>query len=194
MKKICFATNNPGKLEEIRAIFKGHIDILSLKDIGCYDELPETHETLEENALEKAQYVHDKYQIDVFADDTGLEVETLNGRPGVYSARYAGPEKDANNNMDLLLKELKGEPNRNAAFKTIISFVSNKGVESFEGKLYGSISLKKSGAKGFGYDPIFIAKNSSVTLAEISAEEKNTISHRGIATRKLIEFLKENYI
>jgi len=187
--KIVFATNNPNKLAEIKALVPDSIEIISLKEIGCYDELPETRDTLEGNALQKAEYVVNKYQIPCFSDDTGLLVDALNGEPGVYSARYAGLENSSEKNMNKLLKNLEGQTNRSASFKTVVALILNGQNHIFNGSVVGEITVEKQGLDGFGYDPIFIPKNGKLTFAEMSKEAKGKISHRGRAVRKLITFL-----
>jgi len=186
--KIVFATNNLNKLTEIRSIVSNNIEILSLSDINCHEELPETHDTLSENANEKARFVYDKYGFNCFADDTGLEVISLNGEPGVYSARYAGPECDAENNMNKLINKLDGHEDRSAKFRTVISLIINGSEYSFEGSCSGKIIDKKIGAKGFGYDPIFIPDNFNLTFAQMTLEQKALISHRALAVKKLLVF------
>ncbi len=189
MKKIVFATNNEHKLRELKEILSGKFEILGLKDIGCNEDIPETAETIEENSMQKAEYVYRKYNIDCFADDTGLEIEALNGRPGVYSARYAGEEKNMEKNIEKILSELKDKTNRKARFKTVISLILNDEKYQFEGIVNGEIIKSKQGAGGFGYDPVFMPEGYKITFAEMSSEEKNLISHRGRAVQKLIEFL-----
>ena len=189
--KLVFATNNAHKLEEIRAILGDKIEILSLSDIDCHADIPETADTLQGNALLKAQYVYTHYRLNCFADDTGLEVEALNGAPGVYSARYAGEQKDANDNMDKLLSELKDKSNRKANFKTVIVLNLNGNQNLFTGIINGKIIEEKIGTNGFGYDPIFVADGFDKTFAELTMEEKSTISHRGIAVKELILFLQK---
>lgn len=186
---ICFATNNAHKLEEIRVILGSKFKILSLEEIGCNEELPEERDTLEGNSLQKAEYVFQKYKVACFADDTGLEVEELNGAPGVYSARYAGEQRNSERNMNLLLKNLEGKGNRKARFRTVITLIQSKEVHQFEGIVKGTILKERKGKGGFGYDPIFMPVGYSKTLAEMSMEEKNQISHRARATEKLVEFL-----
>ena len=186
--KICFATNNKNKLKEIKLAVEG-IEIIGLSDIGCSEELPENQTTLEGNSLEKASYVFDNFKENCFADDTGLEVDALNGAPGVYSARYAGKHGDSEANMQLLLKNLEGKTNRSAQFKTIITLILEGKEHQFEGIAKGSISLAKVGLDGFGYDPIFTPEGYNITFAEMSMQEKNEISHRGKAVRKLVSFL-----
>jgi XTP/dITP diphosphohydrolase len=187
--KIVFATNNPNKLAEIKALVPDSIEIISLKEIGCYDELPETRDTLEGNALQKAEYVVNKYQIPCFSDDTGLLVDALNGEPGVYSARYAGLENSSEKNMNKLLKNLEGQTNRSASFETVVALILNGQNHIFKGSVVGEITVEKQGLDGFGYDPIFIPENGKLTFAEMSKEAKGKISHRGRAVRKLITFL-----
>ena len=191
MKEIVFATNNKHKLEEIRSITSKLLNILSLSEIGCTEEIQETAFTLEGNAILKARYVRDNYGKDCFADDTGLEVDCLDGQPGVHSARYAGKECIADNNIDKLLREMKGQRNRNARFRTLIALMINGQEFLFEGIVEGQIIEKKIGMQGFGYDPVFIPDGYHQTFAEMDADLKNKISHRGIATRKLVDFLNE---
>ena len=188
-RKIVFATNNAHKLEEIRAILGKDFQVLGLGDIGCKEDIPETADTLEGNAEIKARYVKEHYGYDCFADDTGLEVEALGGAPGVYSARYAGPGHDSAANMKLLLERMADKDNRNAHFSTVIALVMGGEEHIFEGRVDGTIAREPSGCGGFGYDPVFVPENSGRTFSEMSAEEKNAISHRGRATRKLMEFL-----
>jgi XTP/dITP diphosphohydrolase len=185
-----FATNNPHKFKEVKMILPEDFHLLSLRDIDCMDELPETGKTIVSNAYQKARYVHDKFGVDCFADDTGLEVAALNGRPGVYSARYAGERADSSDNIEKLLTEMKGVENRRAAFRTVIALLIGDKEYSFEGLVNGSITKKISGTKGFGYDPVFIPEGFTQTFSEMSDEEKNKLSHRGKAVGKLIEFLK----
>lgn len=190
--KICFATNNVHKLEEvIDAVAAEKIQIVSLAEIGCYEELPETRDTLEGNSLQKAEYVLAKYDVPCFADDTGLEVSALNGEPGVYSARYAGLQRNSNDNIQLVLDKLGDTDNRRAQFRTVISLV---GIESqprlFEGVVNGFITKARRGTSGFGYDPVFIPDGFDQTFAEMTLTEKNRLSHRGKAVEKLIAYLK----
>lgn len=187
--QLVFASNNKNKIIEIQQMLPESITILSLEDIGCTEEIKETAETIEGNAILKANYVTEKYGYDCFADDTGLEVDALNGEPGVYSARYAGEQKDANDNMDKLLTNLENKTNRKAQFKTVIALNINKNQHLFTGIVKGNIIKEKIGNLGFGYDPIFVAENDSRTFAQLSLEEKSTISHRGIAVKQLIEYL-----
>ena len=189
--KICFATNNKNKLREIKEKLGEAYEIISLSDLGHTEELPETHDTLEENSLEKARYFHEKYQVNCFADDTGLLVEALNGEPGVNSARYAGPAKNSDDNIHLLLGKPEGRQNRKAKFITVITLIFNGKAHQFSGEVQGVITKKCSGTNGFGYDPIFIPDGWQNTFAELDLEEKNKISHRSIAVEKLVEFLKE---
>ena len=188
--QLVFASNNKNKIAEIQQLLPPSIIILSLEEIGCFEEIPETADTIEGNAILKANYVTEKYGYDCFADDTGLEVEALNGDPGVYSARYAGDQKDSNDNMNKLLANLKGESNRNAQFKTVITLNKNGKQILFTGIAKGRITDNKLGEKGFGYDPIFQPEGYTETFAQLSSEIKNKISHRGKATQLLITFLK----
>ncbi len=187
--QLVFASNNKNKIKEIQQLLPESIQILSLADIGCLEEIPETADTIEGNAILKANYVSQKYGYDCFADDTGLEVTALNGAPGVYSARYAGEPSDSNANMDKLLEVLKNETNRQAQFKTVIALNFNGSQQLFTGIAKGSITESRAGLEGFGYDPIFKPENFKETFAEMSSELKNEISHRGKATRELISFL-----
>jgi XTP/dITP diphosphohydrolase len=189
--KLVFATNNLNKLKEVQSLIPNHIKLLSLEDIGCFEDIPETQATIEDNAIQKAQYIKTHYGYNCFADDTGLEVESLHGEPGVFSARYAGEQRDANDNMDLLLENLKGKLNRYAQFKTVIALHINDNLKTFTGVCKGSITKTKHGDKGFGYDPIFKAEGYDKTFAEISLEEKNKIGHRGKAVRQLVTFLTQ---
>ena len=189
--QLVFASNNKNKIQEIQQLLPSSIEILSLEDIGCTEEIPETADTIEGNAILKANYVTEKYGYNCFADDTGLEVEALNGQPGVYSARYAGEQKSAEDNMNKLLFELINKSNRNAQFKTVIALNLNGEQHLFEGKAKGTIIFEKRGTDGFGYDPIFQPLGYNSTFAEISMNEKATISHRGISTRDLIDFLSK---
>jgi len=186
--KLVFATNNKNKLSEIRLLVPKDIKILSLKDIGCNKELPETSSSLEGNSLQKAKFIYDNYGFNCFADDTGLEVDVLNGDPGVYSARYAGNECIAENNINLLLKNLEGITNRNAQFRTIITLLNDGKKYKFEGSCFGKITSAKYGKSGFGYDPIFLPEGYNITFAEMSKEQKGKISHRGKAIEKLVAF------
>jgi len=188
--KLCFATNNKHKLDEVRQLLGNTFEVLSLDDIGCNEELPEEHDTLEANSLQKAKFVFDKYGVSCFADDTGLEVEALHGAPGVYSARYAGEQRNSEDNIDLLLKSLEGKTNRKAQFRTVVTLILNGDVHQFEGIVKGEILNSRKGQGGFGYDPIFLPAGTSQSMAELNPDEKNAISHRGAAIKKLIAFLK----
>ena len=189
--KIVFATNNPNKLKEIQSLIPKEIEIISLKEIGCNEDIPETGDTLEANAFQKAHYIKDNFNYDCFADDTGLEIDELNGDPGVYSARYAGPERNANANMNKVLNELKGKKNRKAQFRTAIALILKGEEHLFEGKVEGYISKDKQGNEGFGYDPIFIPENNTRSFAQMSMQEKGAISHRGRAVKKLVAYLNK---
>ena len=188
--KIVFASNNKNKIQEIQSMLPDTIQIVSLESIGCFEEIPETADTIEGNAILKANYITQKYGFDCFADDTGLEVETLNGEPGVYSARYAGEQRNADDNMNKLLEELLDKPNRNAQFKTVIALNLKEKQYLFEGIASGEIITEKMGTGGFGYDPIFKPTNYDETFAELSLAVKNEISHRGKATKALLDFLQ----
>jgi XTP/dITP diphosphohydrolase len=187
--KLVFATNNQHKLHEIKHLLDGSFELLSLNDINCTDDIPENQETIEGNASEKAFYIWNKYQLNCFADDTGLEIEALNGEPGVYSARYAGDEKSPEKNIELVLQKMAKIKNRKARFKTVISLVIDGKEVQFEGLVEGNILEEKKGQSGFGYDPIFQPIESQFSFAEMPLSEKNKISHRGRATRKLVEYL-----
>jgi XTP/dITP diphosphohydrolase len=188
VKKIVFATGNPNKLKEIKSAIN-NFEIIGLKDLGITEEIPETGDTLKKNALQKAKYVYDKTGLDCFSDDTGLEIEALNYRPGVYSAMYAGPDCNAENNMQKVLKALEESPNRNAQFKTVIALILKGEEYYFEGVVSGVILKEKSGKGGFGYDPIFKPVGYKESFAEMSIAQKNEISHRGLAVKKLVKFL-----
>jgi XTP/dITP diphosphohydrolase len=189
--KIVFATNNPNKILEIQSMLPESIQIISLEDIGCFEDIPETSDTIEGNAIQKANYILEKYGYDCFADDTGLEVEALNNEPGVYSARYAGEQRNADDNMNKLLANLKEKTNRKAQFKTVICLNLNGEQHLFTGIASGEIIKEKTGNGGFGYDPIFQPEGYQHTFAQISLAEKNIISHRGKATQLLLDFLKK---
>lgn len=189
--RLVFATNNQHKLKEIREILSGKFEVLGLKDIGFFDDIEESGTTLNENASIKSRTIHNKYNIDVFADDTGLEVEILDNRPGVYSARYAGEDGNSEANIKKLLEELEGKENRKARFRTVISLIINNKECLFEGIVYGSISRSKHGQEGFGYDPIFFPQGYKKSFAQMTSEEKNIISHRAKAMEKLIDFLNK---
>lgn len=188
MKKIVFATNNLHKLEELRKLTEGKIEILSLKDINCNDDIPETADTLEGNALIKARWVKERYGYDCFADDTGLEVDVLDGAPGVYSARYAGDNHDSEANMRLLLANLEGKSDRRARFRTVIALIEGVEEHIMDGVVEGEITLAPSGENGFGYDPVFRPEGFEETFAEMGADQKNKISHRGRAVAKLTDY------
>ena len=189
--KLVFATNNLNKLSEVQALVPKGIKILSLKDIDCNEELPETNPTIEENALQKARFVFDNYGYSCFADDTGLEIEALNGEPGVYSARYAGEGCTADDNINLVLHKLDEQENRSAVFRTIIALIIDGKESSFEGVCRGDIIFKRSGAEGFGYDPIFKPTGNEKTFAEMSKDEKGLISHRAKAVAKFLKYFKD---
>jgi XTP/dITP diphosphohydrolase len=187
--KIVFATNNANKILEIQSMLPESIEIMSLESIGCHEEIPETADTIEENAIMKANYVTEKYGYDCFADDTGLEADALNGEPGVFSARYAGEQRSAEDNMTLLLSNLEDKTNRKAQFKTVITLNLKGKQYLFTGIARGEITLERAGNQGFGYDPIFRPENYQETFAQLPLETKNKISHRGKATVELIAFL-----
>ncbi len=191
MHPLIFASNNQHKIEEVSAILKPFgFNVISLADAGIHENIPETAETIEGNASLKANYIFNHYHFDCFADDTGLEVEALNNAPGVYSARYAGEQKNSEDNINKLLAELESKANRNARFKTVIALILNGKEYLFEGIINGRIATEKKGEKGFGYDPIFIPNGYEKTFAEMTSAEKNNISHRAIAVQKLADFLK----
>lgn len=191
-RKLVFATNNAHKLDEIRAILGDEIEIVSLADIGCHTDIPETADTLEGNALQKARYVYEHYHCDCFADDTGLEVEALDGAPGVHTARYAYPDRhDPEANTRKLLDALKEKSSRRAQFRTVIALILNGEEHLFDGCVEGSIATEKRGTEGFGYDPVFIPEDSGKTFAELGVEAKNRISHRARAVARLCEFLRQ---
>ncbi|WP_147677561.1 non-canonical purine NTP diphosphatase [Algibacter pacificus] len=189
--QLVFATNNLNKLKEVQALIPNHIKLLSLKDIGCLEDIPETQNTIEGNAKQKAVYIKTNYNYDCFADDTGLEVDALNGAPGVYSARYAGEQRNAEDNTNKLLFELKNHPNRSAQFKTVIALHLNGQLYSFTGICKGEITTEKYGEKGFGYDPVFKPNNQNDTFAQMDLTLKNSIGHRGKAVKQLVDFLSE---
>ncbi|MCB9323037.1 MAG: non-canonical purine NTP diphosphatase [Lewinellaceae bacterium] len=191
MKRIVFATGNPHKVREVNQVLPDVIAIVGLKDINCLEELPETSPTLEGNALEKARYVYENYGVECFSEDTGLEVDVLNGDPGVYTARYAGENCTPEDNIVLLLKNMEGKMNRKARFRTVIALIMNGKEHLFEGIANGHISEVKRGAGGFGYDPVFIPEGYDLSFAEMPPVEKNQISHRGKAVKKLIAFLEQ---
>ena len=191
--KLVFATNNKHKLQEVRDIVGDRVEVLSLNDINCHDDIPETADTLQGNALIKARHIYNKYGMNCFADDTGLEVEALDGAPGVYSARYAGEECNSEANMLKLLQNLTGKNNRNAQFRTVIALIINGEEKLFNGIVKGIISNEKRGDSGFGYDPVFIPEGYTESFAQMSGEMKNSMSHRFRATQQRADFLKENY-
>ena len=188
MKKLVFATNNQHKTEEIRAALEGKYEVLNLEDIGCLVDIPETADTFEGNATLKSSYVAEHFNLDCFADDSGLEIDALNNEPGVYSARYSG-SRDNLENIQLVLTKLEGNPNRKARFKTVISLLVDGQEYFFEGQLNGTITLAPRGTGGFGYDPIFQPEGYEITLAEMSMAEKNAISHRALAMKQLLDWL-----
>ena len=193
--KLVFATNNAHKLQEVRQILGDSFEVVGLRDIGCTEDIPETAETLEGNALQKARYVREHYGLDCFADDTGLEVRALDGAPGVHTARYAelfgtGETHDSNANMNLLLHNLENKSDRHARFRTVFALLYQGEEHLFEGIVEGEILHERHGSEGFGYDPVFEPEGRGISFAEMTAEDKNAISHRGRATRKLVEFLK----
>jgi XTP/dITP diphosphohydrolase len=192
MKDLIFATANPNKIKEIRAILDGQFNILGLDSIGCTEDIPETQATIEGNALQKAQYVVDNYGVDCFAEDTGLEIDALDGEPGVYSARYAGPEKNPEANIQLALSKLEGEKDRSAQFKTVIALIQDGHTITFEGIVRGRIIKEKRGTGGFGYDPVFVPDGYEQTFAEMDPSIKNQISHRARAVEKLRVYLMDN--
>jgi XTP/dITP diphosphohydrolase len=192
--QLVFASNNPNKIKEIQLLLPNTLQILSLEDIGCLEEIPETAPSIEGNAIQKANYITEKYGYPCFADDTGLEVETLNNEPGVYSARYAGEQKNADDNMAKLLHNLSNKTNRKAQFKTVICLNLNGNQHLFEGIIKGEIIPEKRGSAGFGYDPIFVPTGYDKTFAEMPIGEKSKISHRGLAVEKLVAFLKQKGI
>ena len=193
MREICFASNNQHKLDEVRSILGSDFRVLSLADINFHEELPETKNTFQGNAQQKAERLFNEIKIPCFADDSGLEVEALQGEPGVFSARYAGDQKNDTDNINLLLKNLKGISNRKAQFRTAIAYFDHEGnISFFEGIVKGNILETKRGESGFGYDPVFVPDGYEKTFAEMSATEKNNISHRAIAVNKMAKFLKEN--
>ena len=186
---LLFATSNKNKVLEIKKVLPKEFNIKSLDDIGFCEEIPENENTIEGNAIFKANYMYKKYNLNVFADDTGLEVDSLNGKPGVHSARYAGISKNSTENINKLLKKLKNKKNRKARFKTVIALILNSKIHTFEGVVEGIITKKPKGENGFGYDPVFIPRGYTKTFGELSIEEKNSISHRSLAMNKLIDFI-----
>lgn len=192
MNEFIFATNNKHKLSEIQSLAENSFELKSLADMNCFEDIPETADTLEGNALLKAEFVYNRFGKSCFADDTGLEVEALNGQPGVYSARYAGNNHDFEANIDKLLVELAGKTNRKARFRTVIALIINNKALYFEGIVDGVITTERKGEKGFGYDPVFLPEGFDKTFAEMTLDEKNAISHRARAVNKLVEYLKSN--
>jgi len=192
--QLVFATNNLNKLKEVQALIPSQIKLLSLNDIGCLEDIPETQHTIEGNAMQKAEYIKQHYGYDCFADDTGLEVEVLNNEPGVFSARYAGAQRNADDNMNLLLSNLNDKNNRKAQFKTVIALHLNGNIQTFTGICRGEITLQKSGKEGFGYDPIFKPNGYEQTFAEMNLELKNKIGHRGKAVNQLVSFLNSSNV
>jgi XTP/dITP diphosphohydrolase len=191
MIKIVFATNNKNKIKEVQKLLPSNIELISLKDIGCEDDIPETQHTIKGNSIQKVNYINSKYNLDCFADDTGLEISALNGDPGVLSARYAGSERNSKKNIEKVLKNLNNIKNRNARFKTVIALSYKGEILTFEGVCEGVISDEIQGDGGFGYDPIFKPKGINKTFAELSFDEKNKISHRAIAIKKLIDYFNK---
>ncbi len=189
--KLVFATNNPNKLKEMKLLLPQSIELLSLKDIGCDDQINETGKTIRENAYVKSRYIYEKFGMNCFADDTGLEVQSIGGRPGVYSARFAGPACRSEDNIQKVLAELKGTDNRKANFRTVISMIIDGHETIFEGIVDGVITEIPEGENGFGYDPVFLPDGFNQTFAEMTDQEKNSISHRGIAVRKLVSYIDE---
>lgn len=190
MKQLIFATNNKHKVQEVRAALQGHVEVISLAEAGLAGEIPETADTLQGNALQKAQWVWERTHADCFADDTGLEVDALNGAPGVFSARYAGEHCSFDDNIDKLLTALNGQSNRKADFRTVICLIENGEPRYFEGRVDGQILTERHGAEGFGYDPVFMPNRFAVSFAEMPLDVKNSISHRGLAVAKLKEYME----
>jgi len=190
--KLCFATNNQHKLEEVQALLGDSFTLTTLKEIGCEEEIPETHDTIPENSHEKAEFVWTHYGVNCFADDSGLEIDALNGEPGVHSAYYAGPQRSADDNMDLVLEKMAGKDNFNARFVAVITLVLDGKYYQFDGEIKGKIVMEKRGTYGFGYNPIFVPEGHDKTFAEMSMEEKGELSHRARAFAKLEQFLKNH--
>ncbi|MBL6618765.1 MAG: RdgB/HAM1 family non-canonical purine NTP pyrophosphatase [Flavobacteriales bacterium] len=190
LPRLVFATRNPGKVKEIADLLSGHFEVIGLDEIGCMEDIPETSDTIEGNAIQKAEYVKRHYGVACFADDTGLEVDALGGAPGVYTARYGGPQKDAEANMTKLLGALEGRADRGAQFRTVIALTGAEGTRTFEGICRGNIAESRSGADGFGYDPVFKPAGEKRTFAEMPSHEKNAISHRGMAVRAMVSELR----
>ncbi len=193
MHQLVFATNNAHKLRELGEILKGEFTLLSLNDVSCTDDIPETGDTLEANASQKSRYIWDRYQLDCFSDDTGLEIAALNNEPGVHSARYAGEGRNSEDNIEKVLSKLSGENNRKACFRCVISLIIRGNEYLFEGQVDGEILPERKGVSGFGYDPIFLPDGYTQSFAEMNADLKNSISHRGRAVQKLVRFLLEEY-
>ena len=187
--RVCLATNNAHKLHELKELIGESMQLLSLSDIGCAEEIPEDQPTIEGNSLQKALYIWENYKVSCIADDTGLLVEALNGAPGVFSARYAGPQRDSSDNIRLLLQKLDGLSNRRAHFKTVVTYIQNGRIFQFDGKVQGEILEESRGTEGFGYDPVFQPEGKKLSFAEMNSQEKNAISHRGRAMQKLAAFL-----
>ncbi|MBE9465326.1 RdgB/HAM1 family non-canonical purine NTP pyrophosphatase [Dyadobacter subterraneus] len=190
--KLCFATNNQHKLEEVQALLGDSFTLTTLKEIGCEEEIPETHDTIPENSHEKAEFVWTHYGVNCFADDSGLEIDALNGEPGVHSAYYAGPQRSADDNMDLVLEKMAGKDNFNARFVAVITLVLDGKYYQFDGEIKGKIVMEKRGTYGFGYNPIFVPEGHDKTFAEMSMDEKGELSHRARAFAKLEQFLKNH--
>lgn len=190
--KLYFASSNPNKIKEINSIIPGNFEIRGLPDLNFHDDIPETSPTIFENAVQKAKFIYDRFHVNCFADDSGLEVPELNNEPGVFSARYAGPDKNDENNILKLLNNLAGSKNRKARFITVIALIINGKLHTFTGTINGTITTEKRGVMGFGYDPVFLPDGFSKTFAEMSPGEKNAISHRAIAVNKLVDFLKNS--
>jgi len=189
MKKLVFATHNSHKTEEVSAVLRGKVELVNLSSLGFHEDIPETSDTLEGNALQKARYVYERFHLDCFADDTGLEVDALNGGPGVYTARFAGPGCDFDSNVAKLLRVLEGVSDRHARFRTVVALILDGREYLFEGVIDGEITTERRGSQGFGYDPVFRPADSDLTFSEMGAEAKNRISHRAMAVRKLTDFL-----
>lgn len=191
MRSMVFATHNPNKVREVQEMLPAHFSIQSLADIGCTEDIPETQPTIEGNAVQKARYVYERYGINCFAEDTGLEVAALDGAPGVYTARYAGPQRDADDNMDLLLQNLEGKADRSARFKTVIALILDGEMHTFEGIVDGQIAEERSGTGGFGYDPVFLPEGRKESFAEMEKAAKNAVSHRAKALSGLLAFFAQ---
>lgn len=190
MKNLVFATSNPNKIKEANDLLPADLEVKGLKDIGCTEDVPETSPTIQGNALQKARYVFENYQVNCFSEDTGLEIDALNGEPGVFTARYAGEARDKEANMAKAIANLEGKSNRGAQFRTVVALIIDGKEHTFEGIARGTIAMQKQGTEGFGYDPIFIPEGFDRSFAQMTQAEKNEISHRGQAVRKLVEFLR----